>query len=95
MDELYPDGSYVTVVDFAESGLHLKAGHVAHVERQRAGGQLVENTLKAVEFVDGVLTLVPKSKNKLHKAFPLNGIFEDTEIFVRGVVLWGNRKQEL
>lgn len=95
MNKLFPDGSYVTLVDFAESGLKLRVGHIAHVERHRAGGQLVENTLKAVEIVDGELRLVPKSTNPAHKAFPVSGNFEDTEILVKGIVLWSNVRQEV
>lgn len=48
MDLDYPDGSIVNCVDFADSGLALAEGMLLHVERQRAGGQLIEITLKAV-----------------------------------------------
>lgn len=91
MDLDFPDGSIVTCVDFAESGLGLVEGLIVHVERQRAGGQLVEITLKYVERRKGVLCLVPRSTNPIHQAFPVNGSDPDTEIVTRGVVTGGWR----
>lgn len=96
MDKLFPDGSYVECVDFAESGLALQEGMTLHVERRRFGGQLIEITLKTIESKDGVLTLVPKSSNPKHLPFPmprfrdggaLKGSMGDAEIAVRGVVI--------
>lgn len=89
MDLDYPDGSVVTCVDFADSGLQLGEGMLVHVERQRAGGQLVEITLKAVERRRGVICLVPHSSNPRHQAFPLDGSDGDSEIIARGVVIGG------
>lgn len=89
MDLDYPDGSIVTCVDFADSGLALVDGMLLHVERQRAGGQLVEITLKAVERRRGSIYLVPHSSNPKHQAFSLNGSDSDSEIIARGVVIGG------
>lgn len=85
MNEKFADGVYVTCVDFAESGLSLKAGMILHVERQMAGTQLIEKTLKEVAFERGRTILVPRSSNPVHKPIVLNG-GEDMEVFVRGVV---------
>lgn len=89
MDRDYPDGSIVTCVDFAESGLELADGMLVHVERQRAGGQLVEITLKAVERRKGGVFLVPHSTNPKHQAFALRNSNGDTEVFARGIVVGG------
>jgi len=89
MDLDYPDGSTVTCVDFADSGLALVEGMLLHVERQRAGGQLVEITLKAAERRKGGWYLVPHSSNPKHQAFPLNGSDGETEVIARGVVVGG------
>jgi SOS-response transcriptional repressor LexA len=89
MDLDYPDGSIVTCVDFADSGLALVDGMLLHVERQRAGGQLLEITLKAVERRRGNIFLVPHSSNPKHQAFSLNGSDSDTEVIARGVVIGG------
>jgi SOS-response transcriptional repressor LexA len=89
MDLDYPDGSIVTCVDFADSGLALAEGMLLHVERQRAGGQLIEITLKAVERRRGNVFLVPHSSNPKHQAFSLNGSDSDTEVVARGVVIGG------
>lgn len=86
MNERFPDGCYVTCVDFAESGLSLKSGMIIHVERQLAGTQLVETTLKEVQFTKGHTVLVPRSTNPVHKPIVLNGE-EDTEILVKGIVI--------
>lgn len=83
MDLEYPDGCFVTCVDFWDSGLSLKDGHIIHVERHN--GPLVEMTLKAVETIDGVQMLVPRSSNARHKAIPLEGD-GGTEILVKGIV---------
>lgn len=91
MDLDYPDGSIVTCVDFADSGLSLTEGMIVHVERQRAGGQLVEITLKAVERHKGRLALVPHSSNPKHQAIPLHSSDPDTEVVARGVVVGGWR----
>lgn len=82
MDLLFRDGSYVTCVDFAESGLSLKPGMILHIRRTLAGRQLVETTIKKL----GDRVLLPQSSNPVHKPIALNGD-EDTEITVAGVVI--------
>jgi SOS-response transcriptional repressor LexA len=89
MDLDYPDGSIVTCVSFADSGLSLDEGMIVHVERQRAGGQLVEITLKYVERRRGGFTLVPHSTNPKWTPFQLNSSDPDTEVIARGVVIGG------
>lgn len=89
MDKEYPDGSYVTCVDFIDSGLSLRDGLIVHVERHN--GPLVEVTLKAIESVDGKRMLVPRSSNPRHKPIEINGD-AGTEIFVKGVVTGSYRR---
>lgn len=89
MDLEYPDGSYVTCVDFIDSGLGTKLGLTVHVERQT--GPLVEATLKVIEMVEGKLMLVPRSSNQKHKPIPLDGD-GDTVIEIRGVVTGSYRR---
>lgn len=93
MDLDYPDGSYVTCVDFAESGLAVKEGLTVHVERQRSAGQLVEITLKAVERARGKLILVPHSSNPLHQPISFDG--SDADVVIRGVVTGGWRQTRI
>jgi len=83
MDLEYPEGTYVTCVDYIDSGATLKPGRIVHVERHN--GHLVEVTLKAMEFVDGTLMLVPRSSNPKHKPIKFEGE-AGSEIIVRGVV---------
>lgn len=54
MDQHYSDGTYVTCVDFGDTGIPIRDGLHVHVERRRAGGQLVEITVKAVKTIDGI-----------------------------------------
>lgn len=89
MDLEYPDGSYVTCVDFIASGLGTKVGLTVHVERHT--GPLVEATLKVIELVDGKLTLVPRSSNPKHKPIPIEGD-GGTVIEIRGVVTGSYRR---
>lgn len=90
MDIDYPDGSYVTCVDFPDSGLAIVHGMIVHVERRRAGGQLVEITLKQVVARNGVLSLSPRSTNPLHQPIAFTG--NDSDIVIRGVVTGGWRQ---
>lgn len=90
MDLDYPDGSYVTCVDFADSGLSIRDGLVVHVERQRAGGQLVEITLKKVIAKNGAFSLAPQSTNPIHQPITFSG--NDSDIVIRGVVTGGWRQ---
>lgn len=86
MDQKFPDGSYVICADFGETGLHLKSGMILHIERHLAGMQLVETTLKEVRLERGRKILVPRSSNPAHKPVVMDG-GEDTEIFVKGLVI--------
>lgn len=83
MNKHFPDGCYVTCVNFADTGLELKSGMIVHVERVR--GSLVETTIKAYEVRGPQKFLVPKSTNRNHADIEINGD-EDTEIIVRGIV---------
>lgn len=85
MDLEFPEGSYVTCVDWWGAGLQMKDGQVIHVERKRAGGQLVEITIKVLESRDGAWWLAPRSSNPKWTAFPVEAT-EDTEIAIKGVV---------
>ena len=85
MDLEFPDGCYVTVVDFPSSGLELKPGHVVHVERYLGGAQHVETTLKEIQSINGQILLVPKSTNPKHQPIVVTGD-DDTEIKIRGIV---------
>ena len=83
MNERYPDGSYVTCVDYFDAGVSLKPGLILHVERH--SGPLVEITLKALEMVDGRFMLVPKSSNPRHVPLSLDGE-AGSEIVLKGIV---------
>lgn len=83
MDLEYPEGCYVTCVDYWDSGVSLKDGLIIHVERHN--GPLVEVTLKAVETINGEQVLAPRSSNTKHKPIHLEGD-GGTEIVVKGIV---------
>lgn len=83
MDELFKDGSFVTVVNFADSGLSLRPGMIVHVEQHMGVMTLVETTLKEVG-ADGK-TLIPRSRNPIHKRIRLSGT-DATEVIVKGIV---------
>lgn len=85
MDLKFPDGCYVTVVDYIESGLRLKPGMTVHVERTVAGTHLVETTLKEIQSVNGTYHLVPRSSNPKYEPIVVHGE-EDTEFLIRGIV---------
>lgn len=83
MDQLFPDGSYVTCVAWADTGMDLRAGMIVHVERTL--GSLVETTLKEVSGFAPNWALKPRSSNPKHKIItfePLDGV----EVTVRGLV---------
>lgn len=86
MDQLFPEGCYVTCVDFADSGIELRDKLIVHVERQINGGHLVEITLKAVEMRNGRVALVPRSSDPKWQPYFLDKSPEGSEITVRGVV---------
>lgn len=82
MDELFPDGCYVTCANWADTGISLRPGLIVHVERNI--GSLVETTLKEIQGT-GPYTLLPRSKNPKHKAMPLTGS-DGVEVAVKGLV---------
>ena len=90
MDLEYPDGSYVTCVDYADSGLAIVEGMTVHVERHRAAGQLVEITLKVVAGREGNWSLLPRSSNPAWQPITFSG--QETDIVIRGVVTGGWRQ---
>ncbi|MGI2036389.1 LexA family protein [Rhizobium panacihumi] len=89
MDLVYPDGSYVTCVDFADSGISIKSGLTVHIERRN--GHLVEATLKVIEMTDTGWMLVPQSSNPKHVPFRLEGE-PATEIVICGIVTGSYRR---
>lgn len=91
----YPDGSYVTCVDFADSGLSIKEGMTVHVERHEAEGQRVEITLKQVGIVNGRYILFPRSSNPAYQPIPLDGSNGESEVKIRGVVTGGWKRNNL
>lgn len=94
MDQDYPDGTYVTCVDYWDSGVPMRPGLVVHVERQRAGGQLVEITVKAIESSEGKLWLAPRSSNPKWQKVPVDGDPE-VEVIIKGIVTGGWRPTEI
>lgn len=90
LNRIVDDGAYVTCVDFADSGMHLQAGLIAHVERRMNDGQLVEVTLKKVERHGKGWRLVPQSTNSKWQPIELHGDgieMEGSEVVIRGIVL--------
>lgn len=94
MDQEYPDGSYVTCVDFWDSGVPMRPGLVVHVERQRAGGQLLEITVKVIESAEGKLWLAPRSSNPKWQRAPVESDPE-VEVVIKGIVTGGWRPTEI
>ncbi|KQX55479.1 MULTISPECIES: LexA family protein [unclassified Ensifer] len=92
MDREFPDGSFVTCVDYYDSGIGMKDGLIVHVERH--SGPLVEVTLKAIEHVDGELMLSPRSTNPKHLPLKVEGD-GGTEIVIKGVVIGSYRRTAL
>jgi transcriptional regulator with XRE-family HTH domain len=70
------DGAILRCVDFAESGIELRTGQIAIVERTRDGGHLVEATVKRVYILPDRIELRPESTNPAHKPLLWN---EETE----------------
>jgi SOS-response transcriptional repressor LexA len=85
MDLEYPEGCFVTCVDFWDSGIAMREGLHVHVERNRDNGQLVEITIKAIERRDGVWFLVPLSSNPRWTAVAVEGD-ETTKVDIKGLV---------
>lgn len=84
MDKLAPDGSFAICVDFAESGLRLKAGMIAHVEATEH--DKAESTLKEVGFEGNEVILIPRSSNPVYRATKLRG-HDGVEVRVKGIML--------
>lgn len=82
MDELFPDGSFVTCANWADTGMHMRPGLIVHVERTI--GSLVETTLKEIQGT-GPFTLKPRSSNPKHKPITLTGA-DGVEVTVKGLV---------
>jgi len=82
MDELFPDGCFVTCANWADTGMELRAGLIVHVERNI--GSLVETTLKEIQG-NGPFTLRPRSSNPKHKPISFTGS-DGVEVTVRGLV---------
>lgn len=93
MDLEYPDGSYVTCVDFADSGLSIKEGQTVHVERLRSAGQLVEITLKQVAKQNGAFVLIPRSSNPAWQPITFTGT--EADVVIRGIVTGGWRQTHI
>ena len=83
MSEMFPDGCYVTVVNFADTGMGFRPKMVVHVEQRMGGTSLVETTIKQIS--DDLKWLLPRSKNPAHKPLPVEGNAA-TEIEVKGIV---------
>jgi len=83
MDELFPDGCYVTCVNWADTGMELRPGLIVHVERTI--GSLVETTLKEIAGQPHRYSLRPRSKNPKHKTINF-GADDGVEVTVRGLV---------
>jgi len=94
MDREYPDGTFVTCVDFWDAGVPLRDGLIVHVQRTRAGGQLVEVTVKAIEKIDGKLWLAPRSSNPIWTRVPVDSD-KTFEVKVRGIVTGGWRPAKI
>lgn len=94
MDKDYPDGTYVTCVDFWDAGVPLRDGLIVHVQRTRAGGQLVEVTVKAIEKIDGKFWLSPRSSNPKWTPVPVDSD-KTFEVKVRGIVTGSWRPTEI
>lgn len=85
MDLEFLDGSFVTCVEWAATGLELKPGMILHVERSRAA-DLVETTVKEYQLVRGVSFLIPKSSNPKHKPIAVNNGDQSTNVVIKGLV---------
>ncbi|UDF29333.1 UNVERIFIED_ORG: S24 family peptidase [Roseateles sp. XES5] len=92
MNQEFPDGSFVTCVDFADSGLSMKDDLIVHVENWKFG--LREITLKALKREGKGWKLEPRSTNPAHQPIFLNGEAQDgVEVRIRGVVVGDYRRR--
>lgn len=83
MNQKFDDGSFVTCVNWADTGLELKVGMCLHVERRQ--GDLTEVTIKCYGESMGKRWLEPRSTNPKHKPIEINGD-DSTEISIKGLV---------
>lgn len=60
-------GDRVIAVDFEDTGLAIREGMVAIVRQTRAGGQLIEWSIKQVALFDDRIELQPRSTEAKHK----------------------------
>lgn len=98
MDEEYPEGTLLHIVDTIALGYAPRAGDHVIVERRRDQGGTVERTVKEVTFgPGGRMQLIARSKNPRWRANPvvvLNGHDQDNcEVQVVGLVLGSYRRR--
>lgn len=92
MNRLYPDGTYLQVVDTVDMGYEPKSGDIVVVERCRDGGFLRERSVKQVEVYRNRIELWPRSTNPRWKEpIVINDHPDDETVEVRivGLVLKG------
>jgi transcriptional regulator with XRE-family HTH domain len=84
VDKVAPDGATLIALDLAMSGVSLRDGDLAIVERRMHQDGLREVTAKRVRQMDGELHLIPESTNpKWHTTiYRLADCADDTEIRV-------------
>lgn len=70
------EGALIRCVDFIDSGVELKTGQIAVVQRTRDGGHLIETTVKRVAVLADRIELRPESTNPAHTPILWN---EETE----------------
>jgi SOS-response transcriptional repressor LexA len=90
MNQVFPDGSFAQCVDFAESGLSLRAGMIAHVERRN--GDLVEITLKRVERNGKKWRLMPASTDPKWQPIDFDADDDSGEVVIRGLAIASYRQ---
>lgn len=92
MNLRYPDGTFVTCVNYAASGQALKNGMAVHIERHE--GSLVETTLKIVSFEPGRVVLSPRSSNPVHKPIVMVDEGWRSDVVIKGIVTGSYRPEE-
>lgn len=90
MNRRFPNGTYVTCVSWADTGLELRPGMCLHVERYQAG--LTEITVKVYAEKEGQRWLFPDSTESKFQPIELDGD-EGTEIVIKGLIT-GSWKRE-
>lgn len=92
MDEVFPDGSYVICVNWADTGARFKNGMRLHVERHQ--GQLTEVTVKKLVIENGSMFLEPESRNPAHKRLELPDD-EFSDVVVKGLIVASYREMAI